>query len=83
MNFIPLFDRILVEPITAEETIGGLYIPDTSTNLKKGIVIAAGDCKSVKEGMEILYEKRDATPLTMDGIQYVVMKENVVWMIKK
>jgi co-chaperonin GroES (HSP10) len=48
MNWKPLFDRVLLKAITAEHKVGGLFIPDTSTNLKKGIVIAAGEGKNCK-----------------------------------
>ena len=88
MDFKPLFDRILVEPLTAEQTVGGLYIPDSSTNLKKGIVVAVGEGlpgrpMAVSAGQEVLFDKEDGTQITLEGKQYLIMKENVVWMGKQ
>jgi chaperonin GroES len=87
MEYKPLFDRILVKPVTAEQTVGGLYIPDSSNNLKKGIVVAAGEGlagkpMAISEGQEVLFSKEDGTPVTLEGQQYLVMKENAVWMVK-
>ena len=87
MDFKPLFDRILVEPLTAEQTVGGLYIPDSSTNLKKGIVVAVGEGlpgrpMAVSVNQEVLFDKDDGTPITLEEKQYLIMKENVVWLVK-
>ena len=39
----PLADRVLVEPLAAEEKVGGIYIPDTAKEKpQKGKVIAIG-----------------------------------------
>ncbi len=76
-------DKILIQPISAEETFSGLYIPDTSTNLKKGKVIAAGPGKErpmeVEAGQTVLYKQDQATQLTLDGGQYVICIERDVW----
>lgn len=44
MNIKPLQDRILVQPMKAEEKIGGIIIPDTASKEKptQGTVIAVG-----------------------------------------
>lgn len=88
MDFKPLFDKILVKPISAEETIGGLLIPDTSTNLKKGIVVAVGEGKdgspmTVQVNQTILFKYDDGTPIVLEGEQYLILRENDVWLINK
>lgn len=88
MDFKPLFDRILVEPLTAEETVGGLYIPDSSTNLKKGIAVAVGEGlpgapMTVSVGQEVFFDKEEGRPIPLEGKQYLLMKERAVWMVKK
>jgi chaperonin GroES len=79
-------NKILIEPISADQTVGGLFIPDTSSTLKKGLVISAGEGDTepmaVKEGEIVLYEKDSATPITLDDKQYVLIRENDVWMRK-
>ena len=84
MTFKPLFNRILVKPITSEETIGGLFIP--STNLKKGIVVATGEGfenpMAVKVDQTVLFKEDSCTPISLEGEQYLILKETDVWMVK-
>lgn len=84
MNWKPLFDRVLLKAITSEHTVGGLFIPDVSTNLKKGIVIAAGEGKgapmSVTVGQTVLFKPEDGTPITLDEEQYLILRETDLWM---
>ena len=50
MNIQPLADRVLIEPMAAEEvTVGGIIIPDSAKEKPlKGTVIAAGEGKTRK-----------------------------------
>jgi len=83
----PLFDRVLVKPLSSEQNFGGLVIPDTSSNLKTGTVISAGAGRqgipmTVKEGQIIYFRKDDAVPFTLEGEQYLILTEKDVWMVK-
>lgn len=79
-------DKLLIEPISSEHSFGGLFIPDTSSSLKKGIVISAGEGDtepmSVKEGETVLYDKDCITPVTIEDKQYVLIRERDIWMLK-
>ena len=84
----PLADRVLVEPAAAEEkTIGGIIIPDTATEKpQKGIVIAAGTGKkdepmTVKAGDTVLYGKYAGTEITVEGKDYLIMREADIFAI--
>ncbi len=83
----PLSDRVLVRPIEAEEkTSSGIIIPDTAKEKpQRGTVIAAGPGKvengnkidiSVKEGDEILYGKYSGTEVTLEGEEFLIMRES-------
>ncbi len=79
----PLADRVLVEPAAAEEkTAGGIIIPDTAKEKpQKGTVVAVGPGKkdepmTVKPGDEVLYGKYSGTEITIDGINYLIMRES-------
>lgn len=79
----PLADRVLVEPAAAEEkTAAGIIIPDTAKEKpQKGKVVAVGTGKkdepmTVKVGDEVLYGKYAGTELTIDGINYLIMRES-------
>ena len=57
MNIRPLGDRVLVEPIEEkEQTVGGIYIPDSAKEKPmQGKVIAVGK-KTDKDGKEIAFD---------------------------
>ena len=88
MNLKPLQDRVLVEPMEADEkTSGGIIIPDTAKEKPmEGRVIAAGagvrgeDGKlhplDVKKGDQILYGKWSGTEVKLNGDDLLIMKES-------
>jgi len=88
MNFRPLHDRVLVQPLDGEEkTAGGIIIPDTAKEKpSEGKVIAVGpgakteDGKilpmEVKVGDLVLFGKWSGTEVKIDGIEYSIMKES-------
>jgi chaperonin GroES len=84
----PLADRVLVEPAAAEEkTVGGIIIPDTAKEKpQRGKVVAAGTGKkdepmTVKAGDTILYGKYAGTEITVDGKEYLIMRESDIFAI--
>jgi chaperonin GroES len=79
----PLADRVLIEPAQAEEkTAGGIIIPDTAKEKpQKGTVVAVGPGKkdeplTVKVGEQVLYGKYAGTEITIDGTNYLIMRES-------
>ena len=79
----PLADRVLVEPAQAEEkTAGGIIIPDTAKEKpQKGTIVAVGPGKkdepmTVKPGDVVLYGKYSGTEITIDGNNYLIMRES-------
>ncbi|HDP75552.1 MAG TPA: co-chaperone GroES [Bacteroidales bacterium] len=79
----PLADRVLVEPMEAEEkTSSGIYIPDTAKEKpQKGTIIAVGPGTKdinmeVKVGDVVLYGKYAGTEITIDGKDYLIMKQS-------
>ncbi len=88
VNITPLADRVLVEPAAAEEkTASGIIIPDTAKEKpQRGTVVAAGNGKSdepmtVKVGDTILYGKYAGTELTVEGKDYLIMRESDIFAI--
>ena len=78
----PLGDRVLVEPLAAEErTASGIIIPDTAKeNPQRGTVIAVGAgtkdvTMEVKPGDVVLYGKYSGTEVTVDEVDYLIMKQ--------
>lgn len=83
----PLGDRVLVQADVAEEkTSSGIIIPDTAKEKpQQGTVIAVGAGKvengvkiemSVKKGDKVLYGKYAGTEITLDGQEYLIMRES-------
>lgn len=88
INVKPLADRVLIEPATAEEkTAGGIIIPDTAKEKPmKGKVIAVGNGKkdepiTVKVGNNVLYGKYSGTEITIDGKEYLIMRESDIYAV--
>ncbi|HPX04893.1 MAG TPA: co-chaperone GroES [Tenuifilaceae bacterium] len=81
----PLADRVLVEPMEAEtKTASGIFIPDTAKEKpQRGTVVAVGpgtnDIKmEVKKGDVVLYGKYAGTEISVDGKDYLIMKQSDV-----
>jgi len=79
----PLEDRVLVEPQAAEEkTASGIIIPDSAKEKpQKGTVVAVGAGTKeiemqVKVGDTVLYGKYAGTELSLDGKDYLIMKQS-------
>ena len=81
----PLADRVLIEPKEAEtKTAAGIYIPDTAKEKpQQGTVVAAGPGKKdepmeLKVGDVVLYGKYAGTEITVEGKNYLIMKQSDV-----
>lgn len=88
INIKPLADRVLVEPAAAEEkTAGGIIIPDTAKEKPmKGTIVAVGEGKkdepiTVKPGDQVLYGKYAGTEITVDGNDYLIMRESDIYAV--
>jgi len=84
----PIADRVLVKPAAAEEkTASGIIIPDTAKEKPmRGEVIAVGTGKkdepmTVKAGDTVLYGKYAGTEITIDGNEYLIMRESDIFAI--
>ena len=82
VNFKPLADRVLVEPVQAEtKTASGIIIPDTAKEKpQEGTVVAVGNGKphepmTVKVGDCVLYGKYAGSELKLDGKDYLIVRE--------
>lgn len=90
MDIRPLHDRIVVKRIEESETKrGGLYIPDSAKEKpQQGEVVAVGNGKrndegklialDVKKGDRILFGKYSGNDITIDGTEYLIMREDEV-----
>ena len=96
MDIKPLGDRIVVQPMEAEEvTKGGIIIPDTAKEKPhEGKIVAVGRGKvldngqlqalEVKAGDRVLYGKYSGSEIkTKDGKDYLIMREEDILAIVK
>ena len=88
VNVQPLADRVLIEPAPAEEkTAFGIIIPDTAKEKpQRGTVLAVGPGKkdeplTVKVGDSVLYGKYAGTEITVEGKEYLIMRESDIFAI--
>jgi chaperonin GroES len=93
MKIKPLADRIVIKPSPAEEkSRGGIILPDTAKEKPVvGEVVAIGPGKvtddgktvkpEVKVGDKVLYGKYSGTEVTIEGEEYLIMREADVFAI--
>jgi len=85
----PFEDRVVILPLEDSEAMrGGLYIPDTAKEKpQQGEIIAVGPGRyekdkrvpmEVKVGDKVLYGKYSGTEVTVDGEQYLILRESDV-----
>src|SRR5438309_3428704 len=84
----PLDDRVVVEPLDAEEkTAGGILLPDTAKQKpQRGRVLAIGPGKlqdnghratlSVAKGDEVIYGRYSGSDIEVDGKDIKIMRES-------
>ena len=90
MNIRPLYDRIVVKRIEEQETTRtGIVIPDSAKEKpQEGEVMAIGRGKrlddgkmvalDVRVGERILFGKYSGNDIKLDGIEYIIMREDDV-----
>ena len=74
----PLADRVVaVREKAQEKTASGLYLPDSSKEkpVVAKIVAVGPDAKAVKVGNKIVYREYSTTELKIDGVEYLIVKE--------
>ena len=88
IKLTPLADRVIVEVAAAEEkTASGIIIPDTAKEKpQKGKIVAVGSGKkdepmTVNVGDSVLYGKYAGTEITVDGKEYLIMRESDIFAI--
>ncbi len=87
MKIKPLADRVVVKPLEeAEVKKGSIIIPDTAKERPmQGEVMEVGPGKvedgkkidmEVKKGDKVLYGKYSGTEVTVDDVEYLIMRES-------
>lgn len=88
MKVKPLADRVLIKPSEANEVKkGGIIIPDTAKEKpQQGEVMEVGPGRvtddgkkiamEVKKGDKVLYGKYSGTEVTIDEVEYLVVRES-------
>ena len=94
MHLRPLHDRIIVQRFEETPRNGAILIPDSAKEKpQQGKVLAAGLGKStndgtrlpldVKAGDTILFGKYSGQEVSVDGVEYLIMKEDDVLAIQE
>jgi len=88
MKIKPLGDRVLIKPSEEKETTkGGIVLPDTvKEKPQEGEVVAVGEGKRTDDGKiipltvkvkdKVLYGKYSGTEITVDGEEYLIVRED-------
>ncbi len=88
VNLRPLDDRVVVQPLEAEEmTAGGIVLPDSAKEKpQRGKVVAVGPGKlldngnrgtlSVAIGDEVIYGKYGGSDVELEGNEFKILRES-------
>jgi chaperonin GroES len=91
----PLGDRVLVEPLAAEEkSAGGIILPEKAQEKpREGKVIAVGPGKlletgerrvmGVKQGDVVVYSEYGGTEIAHEGEDYLLIDEGSILAVKE
>ena len=90
MKVKPLYDRVIVKRIEAEEEVrGGIIIPDTAKEKPmQGEVVAVGSGRlddegkavpmTVQLGQKVLFGKYAGTDIKIDDKEHLILKEDEI-----
>ncbi|MBN1225185.1 MAG: co-chaperone GroES [Candidatus Aminicenantes bacterium] len=90
MKVIPLHDRVLLKRLEQKETVkGGIIIPDTAKEKpQEADIIAVGKGRvtedgkviplEVKKGDKVLIGKFSGTEITIEDVEYVIVREEEI-----
>ena len=93
INIKPLADRVIVAAAAAEEkTKSGIIIPDTAKEKpQRGEIVAVGEGKVSEQGVlvkpqlqvgdQVLYGKYAGTEISIDGQDYLIMRESDIFAV--
>lgn len=88
MKLNPLDDRVVIQPMEAEEvTAGGIVLPDAAKEKpQRGTAVAVGPGRllesgercavAISVGDEVLYGKYGGSDIEVDGNEYKIMRES-------
>lgn len=90
VNIRPLDDRVVIQPMEAEQTTaGGILLPDSAKEKpQRGKVVAVGPGKlldngvratlSIAVGDEVIFGKYGGSEIEVDGVDYKILRESDV-----
>ena len=90
VNIRPLDDRVVIQPMEAEQTTaGGIVLPDSAKEKpQRGKVVAVGPGKlldngvratlSIAVGDEVIFGKYGGSEIEVDGVDYKILRESDV-----
>ena len=89
MNLIPLLDRVIIEPLTGPEKIGGIIIPELAREKPDtGTVVAVGPGRvsdqgiliptTVNVGDKVIFNRYSASQIELDGQKFSMIHEHEI-----
>lgn len=87
-KIMPLGENVLIKPLTPEtKTASGIYIPENASSEKsqQGTVEGIGDSEkiTVKKGQTVMFKKYGGEEITVDHVDYVIVKvEDIIAVVE-
>ena len=77
----PLADRVVaVKEEAKTQTASGIYLPESAKEkpVLAVVEVIGPDVKGIKKGDKIVYKEYTTTELKVDGVEYLIVKEEDV-----
>ena len=79
VNFKPIGEKLLVEAHPIEEQVNWIYIVDSVRHYRKGTVVATNSDIPLHLGDVVTYAPSAGVPITLDSINYTLLKVDEVY----
>lgn len=94
MKLRPLYDMVIIEPVEAKETIGGIYVaPSAQQDVNEGVAVAVGPGSTdvngkfvtpqVKVGDRVVFNRMRSMEITEGSKKYLMMNLSEVLAVRE
>ena len=85
----PMGDRVVIEAVEQQQSVGGVILPDTAKEKpQEGVIIAVGPGRKtdkgevikidLKTGDRVIYSKYSGSEIKLEGKEYLIISEKDV-----
>lgn len=80
MTANPVSDRVFIIPTPPDKEIDGIFIPETAVNhpITGKAAFVGPQVSQIKVGDAVVYPQNSGDKITLDNVEYIILKENQI-----